>query len=517
MEGARADTTAPPDFRGSRWSFPFVVLVVGFLVTFAFAGTKRDSAVREREILFDAAVQGVSDDLIVAVDEEVAELQSAINFISATHPSPLRQFERFLANDGSAEGEGEGEGLDLSIMFLERVEPEDLDALIDREQRLGQPDFGVLGLGRVPGEPHLIITRTVRDLNLLGFPARGLDLSLARKRLVPGALPTDGIEIWGLDSNVVLDTVSERVEGDPTPLGEGFATVIITLGGPVHDDRGELTGWALSFIDVDRLRGDITVPEGMSANLSLSGMVGSILHIGPEAASDNETVLSTQTAIATGSLLWTIDAGADGTFGPGTGLLDQSRTWLIGLGITVFAAVAAMSRQITRRRLDLAAFELEHARTLASTDALTGLLNRMGFVDSTRVVDASEPATLFFVDLDGFKGVNDRNGHEAGDLVLREVASAVRNVFRPDDLVGRLGGDEFVIFTPGTTGREYEREICSRIQDVVDGLEANITCSIGVAARAAGLKTDVKTLMRTADEAMYEAKRAGGSRSTLSH
>jgi len=216
------------------------------------------------------------------------------------------------------------------------------------------------------------------------------------------------------------------------------------------------------------------------------------------------------------SLTWTIDVWAADGSGPGTGLFDQQFSWQFGLAITALVALAAFWRESHRERLDIAEFELEHARTLASTDGLTGLLNRNGLIDLARAIPTRVPATLFFFDLDEFKSVNDVHGHHAGDELLCEVADALVQIVRPGDYIGRFGGDEFVIFVPGATGYAYERQLANRIIEATSGIDDSISCSVGVSSREAGTEIDVEEMLRAADRAMYESKRAGGGRFTLS-
>ena len=108
---------------------------------------------------------------------------------------------------------------------------------------------------------------------------------------------------------------------------------------------------------------------------------------------------------------------------------------------------------IIRMVLEQEATQREMARQ-ARTDPLTGLLNRRAFLEemerhAARQDRDNEPGTLMFADLDNFKPVNDRLGHEAGDEVLRPTAALLRKTFRPSDLVARLGGDEFAIWLDG--------------------------------------------------------------------
>ena len=162
--------------------------------------------------------------------------------------------------------------------------------------------------------------------------------------------------------------------------------------------------------------------------------------------------------------------------------------------------------------LESRAFELQHARTLASTDPLTGLLNRAAFIDLAEEMDQTRGGTVFFIDLDGFKEVNDTLGHTEGDRVLRKVSELIRAQFRDDDLVSRFGGDEFMIFTPGLYGKHIEKEVAERVVSAISGSTLGVTASVGAAERAPYDLTPIETMIRKADRAMYQAKQAGGDR-----
>ena len=153
----------------------------------------------------------------------------------------------------------------------------------------------------------------------------------------------------------------------------------------------------------------------------------------------------------------------------------------------------------------------------AETDALTGLLNRSRlegvltgqWADHLR---RNRNFALLFADLDGFKAVNDRCGHDAGDEVLREVSSRLRRVIRRDDVIVRYGGDEFIIVCPNTDHREAEI-MARRVNDTVcqpvllaAGV-AQVGVSIGIAI-GPGSYPDAEGLLRAADETLYRVKQA---------
>jgi diguanylate cyclase (GGDEF)-like protein len=163
--------------------------------------------------------------------------------------------------------------------------------------------------------------------------------------------------------------------------------------------------------------------------------------------------------------------------------------------------------------------ELEQRATF---DQLTGLLNRASVMlaleaDVARRAGAPERAVIF-IDLDGFKQVNDRLGHAAGDELLAIAAERLRAAVRDDDLVGRLGGDEFLVICPQSNGRSRAIKLAERVATELSadiplaagtgGLQA----SVGV-AWSTGRKMSADALVAQADAAMYESKSLRSGRS----
>ena len=178
--------------------------------------------------------------------------------------------------------------------------------------------------------------------------------------------------------------------------------------------------------------------------------------------------------------------------------------------------VEAVARGIERRAND------ERIERLAYFDALTSLPNRMALharLDEA-LADAERTdarAAVLFLDIDGFKGVNDTVGHRGGDVVLAEVAQRLRSTLRRDEYIGRLGGDEFAIVMPCIADRAEIESIANRIGGVltfpfaVEGNRFSLSASIGVAI----FPDDARgrdELLACADAAMYSAKDDGGSR-----
>ncbi|RJX76148.1 EAL domain-containing protein [Pseudomonas sp. LS-2] len=155
----------------------------------------------------------------------------------------------------------------------------------------------------------------------------------------------------------------------------------------------------------------------------------------------------------------------------------------------------------------------------AVTDSLTGLLNRRGFYQTVegmllRNEHAGKYLVVLYLDLDGFKHVNDSLGHDAGDQVLVWVAEQLKECLRPYDVLARMGGDEFVVVIDGLDFPEHAAKVAEKLIERVsarrhvDGIEATLGASIGIAVYP-DCGTNLDGLLRAADIAMYEAKRAG--------
>lgn len=173
-------------------------------------------------------------------------------------------------------------------------------------------------------------------------------------------------------------------------------------------------------------------------------------------------------------------------------------------------------------RIELTAFlhniserkKLEGAlRDMALSDGLTGLPNRRRFMEALGQAIArhrrqDNGLALLFMDLDGFKQINDTHGHEMGDRVLQEFAKRISSCLRETDIVARLGGDEFVVLAEGIRTVEHARVLAQKIVATLDvpvpGTAIFIATSIGI--RMCGPEADAMQMLRQADMAMYEAK-----------
>lgn len=160
----------------------------------------------------------------------------------------------------------------------------------------------------------------------------------------------------------------------------------------------------------------------------------------------------------------------------------------------------------------------------AAFDDLTQLPNRSTVIERLRMSLVTEHSTartgVLFIDLDGFKLINDTQGHSVGDIVLIEVAARFRRAVRARDVIGRFGGDEFIVVAPDLAGPEEAQMLAQRLHDVLgtpilaDGRIITVNASVGISLSDAGGSTS-EQLIGDADIAMYEAKSAGCGRTVV--
>lgn len=185
----------------------------------------------------------------------------------------------------------------------------------------------------------------------------------------------------------------------------------------------------------------------------------------------------------------------------------------LGTSVGLLHVMAQVKEQAAEARSTAAAMS-----ALANTDALTGIANRRQLLETLEAQVSQEPAedsplAVILLDIDFFKQVNDTYGHDAGDVVLQQVAATLTGAVRINDFVGRWGGEEFLIIAPHTTAEEAaklaERCRVTLSATTFDGVD-QVTASLGVATHRPG--DTGWLLLRRADEALYLAKATGRDR-----
>ncbi|MEW9122342.1 MAG: GGDEF domain-containing protein [Thermotaleaceae bacterium] len=188
------------------------------------------------------------------------------------------------------------------------------------------------------------------------------------------------------------------------------------------------------------------------------------------------------------------------------------------LSITVSYTVGFMARNLKHKNLELEK-AYKSIEKMAYFDPLTGLANRCMFKKYLENELLShrqngKQCSLLFLDLDGFKQVNDEFGHDAGDMVLIEVVKRFKTCINEADMLARLAGDEFIILLPESTQSGHVK-VAERILQVtqlpfeIQNNKVKLTVSIGITIYADKNDTTAETLIKQADMAMYSGKRLG--------
>ena len=207
--------------------------------------------------------------------------------------------------------------------------------------------------------------------------------------------------------------------------------------------------------------------------------------------------------------------------------LDSETVWplplLLALTLAFVSKISTAQAEIQR----IVKMEDQPPQSRTQGDVLTGLPNRAQFLERLKRVvqyvdyNPTFRFALMFVDLDGFKPINDRLGHKAGDAVLRHVAKIFQSCLRQGDLVGRYGGDEFIFLlnqiNHPVEATEIAERVLTRLQVPIDvGEPVTVGASIGIAFNTNMAETG-EELIRDADQAMYRAKAQGKNRYVITH
>ena len=189
--------------------------------------------------------------------------------------------------------------------------------------------------------------------------------------------------------------------------------------------------------------------------------------------------------------------------------------WNTAIEASAYTVVAALVSQLHDSML--------HERDSARIDSLTGLLNIRAFHERAPGLIGlcyrdSKPIVMAYIDLDNFKHVNDTQGHQRGDEILRIAARIIKSNLRATDLLGRLGGDEFVALLPNASA-EAAAETLDRLRAGIESWmrseRCNVTASIGAVAFQQA-PTSLEAVIAAADDAMYAVKHAGKNRVQVS-
>lgn len=488
---------------------PLFFFALGLGFTLVLAMMQEHAADQRTEDQFDGTVATVERRISDEISRRITEFLVTIDFVSSQRAVDHAQLESFLvrrSEERSPIVEGDP-GLTVSQFTT------DVPALVAAERARGR-DFDVFAPLPVTAEERLIITYVENDVEVFGRSFVGFDVTNFQGLLNGPDTVGDSREVSIVVTPIrnllgILQTHGTATGAEPSD----FEEAVVYLIGTWETASGDI-GYATRLESLSDVIATVreTIPVGYQLVASLENEPRPIVEvdrrmqpeIGLEAAltvvgtSRNEVVDLAPLEIRL--------AASPEIRAAGSGFADPF-VWFLGLGASTVGALLAWMRSRQARRLADAGLELEIAQTMASTDALTGLLNRQGLVNA---IETPEPraGVLLFIDIDDFKRVNDDDGHDAGDRVLRSIAEALREIVRLDDVVCRLGGDEFLIFLPLPVDDARIRDIVARVTRAVERIDRRISCSIGESRRTTENMLPVETLLRSADLQMYAAKRA---------
>jgi len=319
------------------------------------------------------------------------------------------------------------------------------------------------------------------------------------------SLPADeSARMASLRELAILDTAPEQIYDDVVALASAICRAPIAVINFIDDDRQ----WGKALVGLES--SEAAREDSFCARTIMQDDVFVVPDtLADPAWADNPMVFGE------GGLRFYAGAPIVGEDGHAVGSVCVADQVPRALGEREREALRILARQ-TAAHLELRRTSSELQR-LAVHDPLTGLPNRTLLFDRLGQALAQRERTgahvgVLFCDLDGFKSINDRYGHDAGDAVLRAVADRMEVVARVGDTVARLAGDELVVVCPGLTDPADLELVAARMRSAVaapvalGGALATPRISIGSAI--ARDRDDAETLLRRADGAMYQAKRA---------
>lgn len=351
----------------------------------------------------------------------------------------------------------------------------------------------------------LAANRTALGFDILSNPTRAMSIRAA-------------FEKGTLQATAPIDLVQE------TGSQKG---VLVLL--PIEDERGHINAFAVGVLRVgDLLRNTFDKQEWANVRVrlldvtspnapALLGTIGDFAQTSSSSDGDDHAPVISR-YFTVGDRDWQLSirptaeyfASLEGGSRPGTLVgLD-----LLFLMLMAFLLLMSGQEQQARRAAHRSSFEALH-------DPLTGLLNRRGFDERLQEMRESavrdgSPHVLMFMDLDGFKPINDTHGHDAGDAMLVAIANALHHSVRDSDIVARIGGDEFCVILnncPPDRGLEIARNITVAVAErVLDwhGSPISVLVSVGVVNVQGAAIPTAEELLRRADMACYDSKRSGG-------
>ena len=424
----------------------------------------------------------------------------------------------------------------LAVGFIEWVPAAKLDDHVARTRRSGLTEYVVHPAGRRDDYGPVVFIEPFTAANI---PASGFDMHSepVRRAAMDKACDT-GEAALTAKLTLVQDGDSGEDPGAVmyVPVFRNSATTATAT-----ERRKALVGWVFCAFRLRELMAGV-LPDWLNAARNAVALQiydgddpsrrNLLFASRPVAKPDPGAVLECQRRIDFQGHSWLIVFAANGAHeGAGPAGLATGAAGLLISGLVLGLMLTGFKRLDAQRRAEELAAQVSE---MAFHDSLTALPNRLLLLDRLEMAIAvctrsGGHGALMMVDLDNFKPLNDTHGHAAGDLLIIEVAGRLRNCVRRTDTLARLGGDEFIVLLPSLAGdaRAAVAEAVAVAGKILEALShpyvlagedegvAAIThscsSSIGVTIFG-GNETDPATILRRADAAMYEAKRAGRNR-----
>ncbi len=498
------------------------VLVVGLGASLVGGALWRSSVQRGERDTFNETASDVTATLDTLLQRD-ADFVTTLRAVLTVQPHMRTAgFQRWFADLQGPQRLAGGRG----AIFVERVGARSLAPFLAR--RNSEPTFRALVRRSI--EPVAPVGPGPYCLLAGGSVQPGLELALAR--VLQGDWCRHSSPVGGSQA-ALLQAQTDAGQMLVAPaVGQGVNTIVFEMafyrrGMPIAtlpQRRAAVAGWVLTSFDIPTIM-----------RLALGGHRGlriSLYHRNPGremtlvhrlgALTARNTVSHTRALQIEGP--W--EARVSGTIAAtGTSATVRGLMVLGGGSIVTFllAALTLVLMRSRERALDLVRMKTSELRHQALHDSLTGLPNRLLALDRAEQMLARAhrqhlPVAVLYVDIDGFKGVNDTFGHAAGDELLQAVAERLLTVVRDGDTAARLGGDEFVVLLEGATLSEGAERVAERLLEALrlpyeidDAPKRGLTftASVGIAV---GARDSADELLRDADLALYAAKAAGCNR-----
>ena len=526
--GRESDPTGHAGERASRtwWLLlAIVVLVAGLVLSLAGALLWTASEDHSGRQAFNSTAANVTATLASQLRSDadfVSTLRATLTMEPGISPRRYAAWYQTLANPGRDVG-GQGS------VVVARV-PAALLSAFER-RRNADPAFRALIGGWLVPVPR-------------GREQTYCVLAAGNFAQMTGAIASAMQEDWCRASSAIGVTQAALIQ-EQTDTGQIVALPIDTSGlqtllvetafyrrgaplGTVAQRRAAVAGWLLTSFDMPSLiRGAIGRNSDLSVDVYHTNPGGTPMLVGSVRSRRAPRLRQTTMLSIDGS--WAVYVGGlpvvAGLSAGGEGLLVFLTGALVSLLLATFLLVLSRSRA---QALALVAEQTGQLRHQALHDALTDLPNRTLALDRAdqmlaRARRTQVPIAALYVDIDGFKHVNDTFGHAAGDAFLQLVAGRLRSVVRESDTAARLAGDEFVVLVEGAPLDAGPQHIAERLLEVLRepydlngsvGRQLSVSASIGVAY---GLRDTAEQLLADADIALYSAKSAGKNRYVLFH